>query len=76
MPILLLFILIKNIDIFNLDFYSKLVKSLICIICLSIILLNVFKLSFATYAATNDEFVKFNIFDFILFRIVFCVFNY
>ena len=64
MPILLLFILIKNIDIFNLDFYSKLAKSLICIICLSIILLNVFKLSFATYASTNDEFVKFNIFDF------------
>lgn len=64
MPVLLIFILIKNIDIFNLQFYSKLVKSLICIICLSIILLNIFKLSFATYSATNDEFVKYNIFDF------------
>lgn len=64
MPILLLFILIKNLDIFDLKFYSKLTKSLICIICLLIILLNIFKLSYATYAATNDEFVKYNIFDF------------
>lgn len=63
-PVLLLFTLIKNKDIFNMEFYAKLVKSLICIISLMIILLNIFKLSFATYAATNDEFVKYNIFDF------------
>ncbi len=64
MPVLLLFTLIKNKDIFNLEFYSKLVKILICIISLSIVLLNIFKLSYATYAATNDSFVKYNIFDF------------
>lgn len=64
MPVLLLFILINNRKIFNLEFYSKVVKTLICIICLSIILLNIFKLSYATYAATNEEFVKYNIFDF------------
>jgi len=64
MPVLLLYILIKNKDILDLKFYGKIIKSLICIICLSIILLNIFKLSFATYAATNDEFVKYNIFDF------------
>lgn len=64
MPILLLFTLVKNRDIFNNNFYKKIAKTLICIICLSIILLNIFKLSYATYAATNDEFVKYNIFDF------------
>lgn len=63
-PVLLLFTLVKNRDIFNLDFYAKLVKSLICIISLMLILLNIFKLSFATYAATNDEFLRYNIFDF------------
>lgn len=64
MPVLLLFVLIKNRDILNLEFYSKIVKILICIISLSIILLNIFKLSYATYTATNNEFVKYNIFDF------------
>ena len=29
-----------------------------------LILLNIFKISFATYAATNDEFLRYNIFDF------------
>ena len=64
MPVLLLFVLNKNKKIFDLKFYSKLIKSLICIIGISIILLNVFKLSYATYAETNNEFVKYNIFDF------------
>lgn len=64
MPILLLFVLVKNKDIFNTNFYKKITKTLICIICVSIVLLNIFKLSYATYAATNEEFVKYNIFDF------------
>lgn len=64
MPVLLLFILSKNKKIFNLNFYSKLIKSVLCIICISIVLLNIFKLSYATYAETNNEFVKYNIFDF------------
>ena len=64
MPVLLLFVLIKNRDILNLKFYEKVLKSLICIICLSIILLNITKLSFGTYSATNDKFVEYNIFDF------------
>lgn len=63
-PILLLFTLIKNKDIFNYKFYKKISKILISMICLSIILLNIFKLSYATYSATNDEFVKYNIVDF------------
>lgn len=64
LPVLLLFVLIKNKDIFDLKFYSKLIKSLICIISLSLILLNIFKLSYATYSATNETFVEYNIFDF------------
>lgn len=64
MPVLLLFILVKNKDIFDIKFYSKVLKSVICIISLSIVLLNIFKLSYATYSAENLEFVKYNIFDF------------
>ena len=64
LPVLLLFILIKNKDIFNLKFYKKIITILIGIISLSIVILNIFKLSYATYAAENSEFVKYNIFDF------------
>ena len=64
MPVLLLFILIKNRDIFNMEFYAKAIKILVCIISLSIIILNIFKLSYATYGDINDGFVKYNIFDF------------
>lgn len=64
MPVLLLFVLVKNTDIFDFKYYLSIVKVLVCIICGLIIILNIFKVSFASYDATNDSFVKYNIFDF------------
>ena len=63
-PVLLLFVLIKNKDIFNKDFYLKVIKSLIIIISGSIVLLNVFKLSFATYDYNNTKFINYNVFNY------------
>jgi len=62
-PILFLFVLYKNRDILDLNFYKKIIKMLITLISFSIVILNIFKLSFATYQEKNF-FIDYNIFDF------------
>ena len=64
MAALLLFVLIKNKDIFNIKFYVNIAKILICIISISLIALNILKLSYATYVEENSSFINYNIFDF------------
>ena len=62
-PILFLFVLYKNRDILNINFYKKIIKMLVILISFSIIILNIFKVSFATYEEKNF-FIDYNIFDF------------
>lgn len=62
-PILVLFILYHNKDIFKKEYLFKILKVVIVMISSSIILLNIFKLSYASYDA-NNVFLKYNIFDF------------
>lgn len=62
-PVLLLFVLCKNKDILNVGFYKKVVKVLLIFISFSIVILNIFKISFATYQEKNI-FIDYNIFDF------------
>lgn len=63
LPVLLLFVLLKNKDILNMNFYKKVIKALIVLISLSIVLLNIFKISYGTYHLEN-YFIEYNIFDF------------
>lgn len=63
MPIVLMFILGENKDIFNKEYYFKIIKVIVSIICLSILVLNILKLSYISYSETK-EFVKYNIFDY------------
>ena len=67
LPLALLFVLIKNKDIFNKEFYFKIIKIVIAIISFSIIILNVLKLSFISYSDTHDFNIR-NIFDYFLFQ--------
>lgn len=62
-PVLFLFVLCKNKDILDMNFYKKIIKMLIVLISFSIVILNIFKLSFATYQEKNF-FIDYNIFDF------------
>lgn len=62
-PILLLFVLYNNKDILDIKFYKKIIKTIIILICGSILILNIFKLSYATYQEENI-FIDYNIFDF------------
>lgn len=62
-PVLLLFTLCKNSDILDLKYYKKILKMLVILISFSIIILNIFKISFATYQEKNF-FIDYNIFDF------------
>lgn len=63
LPILVLFILYQNRSIFKKEYIFKILRFIILTISLSIIILNIFKLSYATYDA-NNVFLKYNIFDF------------
>lgn len=67
LPLALLFVLIKNRDIFNKDFYFKIIKIVIAIISFSIVILNVLKLSYISYSSSHD-FVTHNIFDYFLYQ--------
>ena len=67
LPLALLFILIKNRDIFNKDFYFKIIKIVIAIISFSIVILNVLKLSYISYSNTHN-FITHNIFDYFLYH--------
>ena len=66
LPLALLFVLIKNKDIFDKKFYFKIVKIVIAIISFSIIALNILKLSFISYNE-GHSFNTENIFDYFLF---------
>lgn len=66
LPLMLLFVLLNNKDIFNKYYYLKMIKYLIIIISFSIIILDVFKLSFISYN-DNKHFVLYNIFDYFLY---------
>jgi len=66
-PLLLVYILYQNREIFNKDFYFKIIKIIIAIISFSIVILNILKLSFISYSPTHD-FIKYNMFDYFLFQ--------
>lgn len=61
-PILLFFTLYENRDIFKKEYAFKVLKTIVLIISSSIILLNIFKLSYASYG--ENVFLNYNIFDF------------
>lgn len=67
LPLILLFILCENRDIFDKEFYLKIARIVISIISFSIIILDLLKLSFISYSPTND-FITHNFFDYFLFR--------
>ena len=62
LPILALFILTENKDIFDYKFYSKVLKIVIAFISFSIIILNITKLSYSSYTATHDP-IQYSILD-------------
>lgn len=67
LPLLLLFILVKNKKVFNKDFYLKIAKIILSIISFSIIVLNIFKISYISYSA-DHSFITNNMFDFIFYN--------
>lgn len=67
LPIALLFVLIKNNDIFDKKFYFKIIKIVIAIVSFSIVVLDILKLSYISYSDTHD-FVSNNIFDYFLYH--------
>lgn len=66
LPLLLIFILIENKDIFDKAFYFKTLKIVIGIISFSIVFLDFFKISYISYSA-NHDFVSHNFLDYFLF---------
>ena len=66
LPIILLYVLFNNKDIFDKKYYFKVAKYLISIISFSIILLNIFKLSYISYNV-NGKHITNNIFDYFLY---------
>lgn len=67
LPLMLLFVLINNKDIFHKDYYFKIVKWVIGIISVSIILLNILKLSYISYGDTHQH-ISHNMFDYFLYQ--------
>ena len=63
LPLILLFVLYENKDIFNKEYYFKIIKIIIAIISLSIIVLNILKLSYISYSPSHS-FIEKNIFDY------------
>lgn len=66
LPLMLLYILCNNRDIFDKDFYVKIVKIVIAIISFSIIILNILKLSYISYSDKHN-FITNNMFDYFLY---------
>lgn len=66
LPLALLFILIKNKDIFNKEFYFKIIKIVIGIISISIIVLDILKLSYISYSE-NHNFLTNSILDYLFY---------
>lgn len=67
LPLMLVFILYENKDIFNKDFYFKVFKIVISVISFSIIILNILKLSYISYSPTKD-FIEANMFDYFWYK--------
>lgn len=67
LPLILLFILIQNKDIFNKEFYLKIAKIVIFVISMTILFLNIFKISYGTYIE-GHKFVSHNLFDYFLYN--------
>lgn len=67
LPLTLLYVLFYNRDIFNKEYYFKIVKWVIGIISFSIIVLNILKLSYISYSAEKNH-VLYNIFDYFLYQ--------
>ena len=66
LPLMLLYILCNNKDIFDKEFYVKIVKIVIAIISFSIIILNILKLSYISYSDKHN-FITNNMFDYFLY---------
>lgn len=66
LPLMLLFVLVNNKDIFDKNFYFMIAKCIIVIISASIIILDIFKLSFISYNPKGH--VMYNLFDYFLFQ--------
>lgn len=67
LPLMLLYVLLHNKDIFNKEYYFKIVKWIIGIISFSIIALNILKLSYISYSSTHNH-VLYNMFDYFLYQ--------
>ena len=67
LPLLLIFILLANKDIFNKEFYFKVVKIVICEISFSILILNILKLSYISYSPSH-KFITNNMFNYFLYN--------
>lgn len=66
LPLLVVFILLTNKDIFNREFYFNVAKIVICEISFSIIVLNILKISYISYSASH-KFITNNMFDYFLY---------
>lgn len=67
LPLLLLFVLCENKDIFDKDFYLKIIRIVISVMSFSIIILDLLKLSFISYSPTHD-FVTHNFLDYYKYK--------
>lgn len=67
LPLILIYVLVCNRDIFNKEYYFKIGKWLIGIISISIISLNILKLSYISYN-DNSGHILYNVFDYFLYQ--------
>lgn len=67
LPLMLLYVLLNNKDIFNKKYYFKIIKWVIGIISFSIIVLNILKLSYISYGEGNKH-ILYNMFDYFLYQ--------
>ena len=67
LPLMLLYVLLHNKDIFNKEYYFKIIKWIIGIISFSIIALNILKLSYISYNSTHNH-ILYNMFDYFLYQ--------
>lgn len=67
LPLMLLYVLLHNKDIFNKEYYFKIIKWIIGIISFSIIVLNIIKLSYISYNSTHNH-ILYNMFDYFLYQ--------
>lgn len=67
LPLMLLYVLLHNKDIFNKEYYFKIIKWIIGIISFSIIALNILKLSYISYSPSHNH-ILYNMFDYFLYQ--------